>query len=134
VSHVFATITDGDLAPGGALLSGASLDLHTSADLTNSGSILGRKLHPQHQRPDRWQRCGTQRRAKPNAQASLLIRMGAQYPDMVQRLAALKGPSINGRCKAATISSKSWWPIFDGTLFASSKSKPTAIGTYHWHD
>ncbi len=30
-----------------------------------------------------------QGRAKPNAQASLLIRMVAQFPDMVQRLAAL---------------------------------------------
>jgi hypothetical protein len=28
-------------------------------------------------------------RAKPNAQASLLIRMVAQFPDMVQRLAAI---------------------------------------------
>jgi putative transcriptional regulator len=30
-----------------------------------------------------------QGRAKPNAQASLLIRMVAQFPDMVQRLAAI---------------------------------------------
>ena len=30
-----------------------------------------------------------QGRAKPNAQATLLIRMVAQYPDMVQRLAAV---------------------------------------------
>lgn len=30
-----------------------------------------------------------QGRAKPNAQAALLIRMVAQFPDMVQRLAAL---------------------------------------------
>ena len=30
-----------------------------------------------------------QGRAKPNAQATLLIRMVAQFPDMVQRLAAL---------------------------------------------
>jgi len=30
-----------------------------------------------------------QGRAKPNAQASLLIRMVAQFPDMVQRLASI---------------------------------------------
>jgi len=32
---------------------------------------------------ENWEQC----RAKPNAQASLLIRMVAQFPDMVQRLA-----------------------------------------------
>ena len=30
-----------------------------------------------------------QGRAKPNAQAALLIRLVAQFPDMVQRLAAI---------------------------------------------
>jgi filamentous hemagglutinin len=44
VPHVYAAIRDGDLLPSGALLSGDSVNLNASADLTNSGTIMGRKV------------------------------------------------------------------------------------------
>jgi filamentous hemagglutinin len=43
VPHVYAAVRDGDLKPSGALLTGDSVNIQTTADLTNSGTILGRK-------------------------------------------------------------------------------------------
>ena len=43
-----------------------------------------------------------QGRAKPNAQASLLIRMVAQFPDMVQRLAAIWSRLVGARNESIT--------------------------------
>ncbi|MBI2308036.1 MAG: hemagglutinin repeat-containing protein, partial [Rhodocyclales bacterium] len=44
VPQVYARLQDGDLAPSGALLAGASVDLNTTADLVNSGRIAGRQV------------------------------------------------------------------------------------------
>ncbi|WP_205203986.1 hemagglutinin repeat-containing protein, partial [Azonexus hydrophilus] len=43
VPRVYARLQDGDLAPSGALLAGNTLQLDTTGDLTNSGSIAGRQ-------------------------------------------------------------------------------------------
>jgi Possible hemagglutinin (DUF637)/Hemagglutinin repeat len=44
VPHVYAALRAGGLAANDALLSGSSVDIHTTGDLSNSGTILGRKL------------------------------------------------------------------------------------------
>jgi len=50
--------------------------------------VFAHYLRTNARTPENWE----QGRAKPNAQAALLIRMVAQFPDMVQRLAKIKGP------------------------------------------
>ncbi len=50
-----------------------------------SRSVFAHYLRTNPRTLENWE----QGRAKPNAQAALLIRMVAQFPDMVQRLAAL---------------------------------------------
>ena len=50
-----------------------------------SRSVFARYLRTNPRTLENWE----QGRAKPNAQAALLIRMVAQYPDMVQRLEAV---------------------------------------------
>lgn len=44
VPQLYARVQDGDLAPSGALLAGASVNLDTAADLINSGRIAGRQV------------------------------------------------------------------------------------------
>ena len=50
-----------------------------------SRSVFARYLRTNPRTLENWE----QGRAKPNAQAALLIRMVAQFPDMVQRLEAV---------------------------------------------
>jgi len=50
-----------------------------------SRPVFARYLRTNPRTLENWE----QGRAKPNAQAALLIRMVAQYPDMVQRLEAV---------------------------------------------
>jgi len=50
-----------------------------------SRPVFARYLRTNPRTLENWE----QGRARPNAQASLLIRMVAQFPDMVQRLAAI---------------------------------------------
>jgi len=50
-----------------------------------SRAVFARYLRTQPRTLENWE----QGRAKPNAQAALLIRMVAQFPDMVQRLEAV---------------------------------------------
>ncbi|MDT7517094.1 hemagglutinin repeat-containing protein [Rhodoferax mekongensis] len=44
VPHVYAAVKAGDLSPKGALLSGDSVAIQTTGDITNAGTILGRKV------------------------------------------------------------------------------------------
>ncbi|MDT7515037.1 hemagglutinin repeat-containing protein [Rhodoferax mekongensis] len=44
VPHVYAAVKAGDLTPQGALLSGDSVAIQTTGDITNAGTILGRKV------------------------------------------------------------------------------------------
>ncbi|WNO04234.1 DUF637 domain-containing protein [Rhodoferax mekongensis] len=44
VPHVYAAVKAGDLTPNGALLSGDSVAIQTTGDITNAGTILGRKV------------------------------------------------------------------------------------------
>jgi putative transcriptional regulator len=53
--------------------------------LNLSRAVFARYLRTQPRTLENWE----QGRAKPNAQAALLIRMVAQFPDMVQRLEAV---------------------------------------------
>ncbi len=59
--------------------------LHVREQLRLSRPVFARYLRTNPRTLENWE----QGRAKPNAQASLLIRMVAQFPDMVQRLAAI---------------------------------------------
>jgi filamentous hemagglutinin len=44
VPHVYAAVKAGDLSPKGGLLSGDSVAIQTTGDITNAGTILGRKV------------------------------------------------------------------------------------------
>ncbi|MDQ5918259.1 MAG: filamentous hemagglutinin, partial [Pseudomonadota bacterium] len=44
VPQVYARVEDGDLAPSGALLAGAAVNLDTATELINSGRIAGRQV------------------------------------------------------------------------------------------
>ncbi|CAM8655755.1 Filamentous haemagglutinin, 20-residue x2 repeat [Comamonadaceae bacterium] len=44
VPHVYAAVKAGDLTPTGGLLSGDSVSIQTTGDITNAGTILGRKV------------------------------------------------------------------------------------------
>ncbi len=57
----------------------------TRERLNLSRPVFARYLRTNPRTLENWE----QGRAKPNAQAALLIRMVAQYPDMVQRLEAV---------------------------------------------
>ena len=59
--------------------------LQVREQLHLSRPVFARYLRTNPRTLENWE----QGRAKPNAQASLLIRMVAQFPDMVQRLAAI---------------------------------------------
>lgn len=59
--------------------------LQVREQLRLSRPVFARYLRTNPRTLENWE----QGRAKPNAQASLLIRMVAQFPDMVQRLAAI---------------------------------------------
>jgi putative transcriptional regulator len=59
--------------------------LRVREELRLSRPVFARYLRTNPRTLENWE----QGRAKPNAQASLLIRMVAQFPDMVQRLAAI---------------------------------------------
>ena len=59
--------------------------LQVREQLHLSRPVFARYLRTNPRTLENWE----QGRAKPNAQASLLIRMVARFPDMVQRLAAI---------------------------------------------
>lgn len=59
--------------------------LHVREQLRLSRPVFAHYLRTNPRTLENWE----QGRAKPNAQASLLIRMMAQFPDTVQRLAAV---------------------------------------------
>ena len=59
--------------------------LQVREQLHLSRPVFARYLRTNPRTLENWE----QGRAKPNAQAALLIRMVAQFPDMVQRLAAI---------------------------------------------
>jgi filamentous hemagglutinin family protein len=44
VPHVYAAVKAGDLSPKGGLLGGDSVAIQTTGDITNAGTILGRKV------------------------------------------------------------------------------------------
>lgn len=59
--------------------------IHVREQLRLSRPVFAHYLRTNPRTLENWE----QGRAKPNAQAALLIRMVAQFPDMVQRLAAI---------------------------------------------
>jgi len=59
--------------------------IHVREQLRLSRPVFAHYLRTNPRTLENWE----QGRAKPNAQAALLIRMVAQFPDMVQRLAAV---------------------------------------------
>lgn len=58
---------------------------HVREQLRLSSPVFAHYLRTNPRTLENWE----QGRAKPNAQASILIRMVAQFPDMAQRLAAI---------------------------------------------